>query len=508
MKNKEKKKHTAIIKKCFTFFYNKICQSIRLELILAFVLCIIVSLIVGAFTNNIFARSSKYARIDYRQGIEIINQYAYRFAQEISNSKYSENDSNDINRLINDMTHNNRLNKILICDLNGKVLFKSKNADETSVDIYSSIKNSFAIKDMGYSDEYSSSDIDENDVYTEPYPSNLKDKRVYVIVTGAPHGTIVYDDNHMTVESMFLMLCTFIFLFYLITKKKMAYIKNISDGLIEISKGKLDYNVQIKGKDELSALSRNINFMAEKLSEKIENERQIEKTKTDLITNVSHDLRTPLTSIKGYLGLIKMNRYKSREELQSFVDIAFKKSEKLEKLINDLFEFTKLESNSIKLDKKNICINELLDQLIFEREPLSENDGIEFKKVYDSENALAYIDGDKTVRVFENLFNNAIRYGKKPVEILVKVYETDDETCIDVSNKCEGITDEQVKKIFGRFYRVESSRSEKTGGSGLGLAIAKSIVNLQGGTIKAELNKDVITFTIKFKKAENKLLTN
>ena len=492
-------------KKIYLYIKGKILKSIRLELMLAFVICILSALIVASITNNSLRKTDKYAHVDYREGIQSINDFASRVSNNIGSQQFTKDDTEKITKYLDDTSYNNENKKILICDLDGKVLFKSKNASETSIDIYNTVKNTTRFISYNFSGNDDNYDyVERNNIYTVLYPTELKDEKVYLVVSAAPEGNIVYYKSGGTPEGFLLGVVTFISLFYYITKKKMKYIEDISKGLMEISKGDLDFKVKLQGQDELCNLSQNINYMANELSIKIEDERRIERTKAELITNVSHDLRTPLTSIKGYLGLIMDNKYKTEEALNEYVNIAFQKSCKLEKLINDLFEYTKLEGNNVKINKANVCINELLDQLIFEMQPLCDEAGIDITKYYMVEKGIVNIDGDKTVRVFENLLTNALRYSKKPGGILVKVYEIDEKIAIDVENPCDDITEEQLQRIFERFYRVDSSRNQETGGSGLGLAIAKSIVNLQGGELLAKKREGNIVFTVTFDKQDSK----
>lgn len=295
---------------------------------------------------------------------------------------------------------------------------------------------------------------------------------------------------------------SFLIIFYLVTSKKMKYIEIVSIGLLEISKGNLDYRIKKYGKDELSTLADNINYMAEELKTKIENERKAEKTKNDLITNVSHDLRTPLTSIKGYLELIKNKKYTQENQLDQYANISYNQAEKLEILINDLFEYTKLANNAVKFDKKDIALNDLLDQLIEELVPICENAAVTISKEFIKEKVMVNVDPNKVVRVFENLFINAIRYSTKPSEIKIILTVINGFSLVSIQNKCEKISDDNLSKIFDRFYRVEKSRSSDTGGSGLGLAIAKSMVELQQGFIEAKYKDGYISFNVKFKITE------
>lgn len=299
--------------------------------------------------------------------------------------------------------------------------------------------------------------------------------------------------------SVGIALSSFLIIFYLITNKKMKYIEIVSIGLLEISKGNLDYRIKKYGKDELSILADNINYMAEELKTKIENERKAEKTKNDLITNVSHDLRTPLTSIKGYLELIKNKKYTQENQLDQYANISFNQAEKLELLINDLFEYTKLANNAVKFDKQDIALNELLDQLIEELVPICENTDVIILKEFIKEKAIVNVDPNKVARVFENLLINAIRYSLKPSNIRVILSVENGFSLVSIQNKCEKISDDNLSKIFDRFYRVEESRSSDTGGSGLGLAIAKSMVELQQGFIEAKYKDGYISFNVKFK---------
>lgn len=309
-------------------------------------------------------------------------------------------------------------------------------------------------------------------------------------------------DIDSKVLSVSISFLSFLIIFYFITNKKMKYIEIVSIGLLEISKGNLDYKIKKYGNDELSMLADNINYMAEELKTKIESERKAEKTKNDLITNVSHDLRTPLTSIKGYLELIKNKKYTEENQLDQYVSISYNQAEKLEILINDLFEYTKLANNAVTFVKQNITLNELLDQLIEELVPICENTNVTISKEFIKEKIIINVDPNKVARVFENLLINAISYCVNPSDIKIILTVNNGFSLVSIQNKCKEISEDNLSKIFDRFYRVEESRSSSTGGSGLGLAIAKSMVELQGGVIDARYNNGYISFNVKFKVTE------
>ena len=134
-----------------------------------------------------------------------------------------------------------------------------------------------------------------------------------------------------------------------VMRRKVKYIKEIANGILEISKGNLDFQIAKKGQDELSLLADNINIMSEQLKTQIEEERKAETTKYELITNVSHDLKTPLTSIMGYLGLLKDEKYETHAQMKEYLDIVYGKSEKLKNLIEDLLEYTKFVNGAVQL---------------------------------------------------------------------------------------------------------------------------------------------------------------
>ena len=334
------------------------------------------------------------------------------------------------------------------------------------------------------------------------YSQNIKeiDGKKYVEISGDHNDKYIYEhDFDSKVPSVFISFLSFIIMFYFITNKKMKYIEIVSIGLLEISKGNLDYRIKKYGEDELAMLADNINYMAEKLKIKIDSERKAEKTKNDLITNVSHDLRTPLTSIKGYLELIKNKKYTKENQLDQYANISYNQAEKLEFLINDLFEYTKLSNNAVKFDKQNITLNELLDQLIEELVPICESETVTILKDFIKEKIIVNVDPNKVARVFENLLINAIRYSIKPSNIKIILTKNNGFSLVSIQNKCEKMSEDNLKKIFDRFYRVEKSRSSDTGGSGLGLAIAKSMVELQEGFIEATYENGYINFNVQFK---------
>lgn len=488
------KKLFAPVIKLHRMIWDKVKRSIRLELLLIFGLCLFGSMLIGSIINHSAVGRGKSARIDYSSGIREIEEQAAYVARIIKDDNVSIKDKKKIDDILQNLRRNKNY-KLLITDLDGKVLYKTENANDVQVDIYTTINNSMDIL-RNWNGRYGYS---KNTEFLGFYPGNFTDGRGYIIVSGTPEAQIVYDRFSNPFSGALAVVASFLISFYFITNKKMKYIEVVSAGLLEISKGNLDFRIKRMGEDELAVLADNINYMAAELKNKAEDERKAERTKNELITNVSHDLRTPLTSIKGYLSLIRDKKYTKESELQQYVNIAYNKSEKLEVLIKDLFEYTKLTNNGIDINVENIALDELLEQLTEELVPICEENNVSISKEFIDKKVMVHVDPDKTVRVFENLLMNAIRYSTKPGVIKVILSKDKDFALVSLQNKCHSISEEELSKIFDRFYRVDKSRSSDTGGSGLGLAIAKNIVELQGGSIDAKYEDGIISFNVRLK---------
>lgn len=292
-----------------------------------------------------------------------------------------------------------------------------------------------------------------------------------------------------------LGIVLFILYFLTLTRKFVIYIRDISEGINEISLGNLDHRIKIKNEDEFAFIADKLNQMAENIKGIMENERRIENEKNELITSVAHDLRTPLTSIIGYLDLVSSKEL-SMESQGRYIDIAYNKSKRLEKLIDDLFTYTKFNFGEVKATYHEVDLVKLMEQLLEEFYPsLKEYElDVEFHK--SEKSAIIMADGDLIARAFENLISNAIKYGNEGKRITLQLYIIGDRVEVSIINYGEMIPEDELKQIFRRFYRIENSRSSETGGTGLGLAIAESIIKLHHGTIEAKSNMNETIFTV------------
>ena len=312
---------------------------------------------------------------------------------------------------------------------------------------------------------------------------------------------MIYDSDLVIVLGyMLLGMMVFSVTFLLLQERSVSYIGRISDAVRDISEGDLNTTVEVIGDDEFSSMAANLNKMVEEIRQLMDKEREAERTKNELITNVAHDLRTPLTSIIGYLEILSGKSAPLTPEMhKKYIDIANIKSKRLEKLIEDLFGFTKLNYGKISMRVAKVDIVKLLGQLLEESYPNFSNKGLSYELQSNVPARIISADGNLLARLFDNLINNAIKYGAEGKRVLVKVQASAETVQVSVTNYGYVIPAEELPMIFDKFYRVEQSRSTNTGGTGLGLAIVKNIVDMHGGdiTVKSDLNGTVFTVTLK-----------
>ena len=305
--------------------------------------------------------------------------------------------------------------------------------------------------------------------------------------------------QHLAVVILYVLLGIVIFsvTFMILEEPGIRYLGRISDAVQSISQGNLNTQIEVVGDNEFSAMASNLNRMEADIRKLMDKEREAERTKNELITNVAHDLRTPLTSIIGYLELLAGNTQIPQEMQHKYIEIAYSKSRRLEKLIEDLFGFTKLNYGKIAMHIGQIDIVKLLEQLLEEAYPNFEEKNLSYDLQSNVPAKIISADGNLLARLFDNLIGNAIKYGADGKRVLVKIHGEEDTVTVSVTNFGRVIPADELPLLFNKFYRVEQSRSATTGGTGLGLAIAKEIVDMHGGTIRVASDLNGTVFTVK-----------
>lgn len=278
----------------------------------------------------------------------------------------------------------------------------------------------------------------------------------------------------------FLLL--FSFFFYFVLSRITQYLKEINQGIENILS---DFNEPVRFKPALRPLEDSLNEIKMTIRRQEQEAIESEKKKNDLVVFLAHDLKTPLTSIVAYLSILETKPDMPEEERKKYTHISLEKAIRLGELINEFFEITKFNLQDIVLEPGNLDLSMMLEQIADELYAVLKEKNLRCDVQID-DTLMIYGDADKLARVFDNLLRNAIAYCDKGTAIRIQAKERHQEIEIVVANEGEKIPEEELSAIFEKFYRVDGSRSSKTGGAGLGLAIAKEIVELHHGTIRAE----------------------
>ena len=256
-----------------------------------------------------------------------------------------------------------------------------------------------------------------------------------------------------------------------------------------------DDEKQIQLSPEMLPFERKLNSVKQTLAERKMETALAEQRKDELVMYLAHDIRTPLTSVIGYLNLLEEDPNMPSEQRAARVHIVLEKAYRLEMMVNEFFEITKYKSQKITLSKETIDLYYMLVQLSDELSPVLAPRGNTVTLHLD-ENLTIEADSEKLARVFNNILKNAASYSFPHTEIVISAEKLEHEVIIRIQNSGEDIPNEALASLFNKFYRVDQSRSSDTGGTGLGLAIAKEIVTLHGGAISASSKNHVVTFTV------------
>lgn len=310
---------------------------------------------------------------------------------------------------------------------------------------------------------------------------------------------------------IFLIILAVIAIFWRLRRRYRNYeIRHIISELHYIAQGNFEYRIPSSKDSDLQDFIDSIHVLVDSTVAAMEEERRIEQSKDELVTNVSHDIRTPLTSIIGYLGLVEEERYSSIDEAKAYVHTAYKKSRQMKILVDDLFDYTTVRQTNTPLNLITFDMVQLLEQLAIDFQIEADEKNMLIETSSSKEKLMMEGDSEKLVRVFNNLFSNAFKYGKNGNVVIIDMEQTESGNVrITIKNDGERIPDEALDQLFERFYRAETSRSQESASTGLGLAIAKSIVELHAGTITAETSdewtKFIVELPTKIEKTDNTL---
>ncbi|MFJ6211576.1 histidine kinase dimerization/phospho-acceptor domain-containing protein [Lysinibacillus sp. NPDC092081] len=276
---------------------------------------------------------------------------------------------------------------------------------------------------------------------------------------------------------------------------RMGYLNRIMKDTKDMAEGRLNRDVKVMGKSPLTGHAENLNHLREGVSTSMHEQAKSERLKTELITNVSHDLRTPLTSIITYTDLLK-NPDITEEERKQYIHILDKKSERLKLLIEDLFEVSKMASGNMELHRSRVDLTQLVQQAVGEHEEDLAQAHLDLRLTKPHEPIYAYVDGQKWWRLIDNLIVNVLKYALEGTRVYVTLKRTaEGDAEFTVKNVAKYEISENAEELFERFKRADASRH--TEGSGLGLAIAQSIVDLHGARMSIEVDGDLFKVIVR-----------
>ena len=396
---------------------------------------------------------------------------------------------------------------VLFFDRNNKLISRAGNYNNDTVSFKT--ENIFKVKDDIYT------------VYKEIYGEN--DNKLGAIIVGFPMESLSIALHKHLITGITLWLAAVIlivvFIYYIITLF-LKPLKSLYDAVLSAEQKDFDYKIPVVYEDEIGIISKQFNSMSDKLkdfyngleeqiskatgelvlSNKTLTEKsselemlnnkliEMDKRKTEFVSIVSHDLKTPLTSIMGFTDTLLNKKLKLKEEdREEYLKIISLESRRLSRLISDFLDLSKIEEGVLKLNIENIDLKEIIDKVIVITNPESENVTISVTNNNDLVKISA--DSDRLSQVFHNLLSNALKYTPKYSEILITVESNSTENRISIADQGPGIHDSEKLKIFDKFYRIDDDMSRKERGTGLGLVIAKSIIELHGGKIWVEDNK-------------------
>lgn len=477
-------------------------KRITVSYIVMLVIPIILFLFITLFVANIFKNSLKsvYNIGSYGSPVENIIEKDSVAINNIKN--YILTNKNSVNN--NDFFNKQEKN---LNEQTGIVIRKNNDFMYMSPFLKNNVKSSILPKFGEYDDtSRGHSPFESKSMLLKQYDFSANDGSkvsIFLVLNTVSAENIVY--KFFAIEILILiaiLVLTNGILTVLVSRSIVKPLEKLKDGAVLIKNGNMDFQLNINSNDEIGELSRAFEEMRQRLKESLEIQLQYENNRKELISNISHDLKTPITAIKGYVEGIKDGVADTPEKMEKYINTVYKKAVDMDKLIDELFLFSKLDLKKVSFNFEKVdlldYLNDCMEELKFDLE--KRNINITLK--HNQKNRIYVVaDREKLKRIIMNIVENAVKYmGKNSGEIYVSIIEHKKFVNISFKDNGIGISKEALPYVFDRFYRADPSRNTNTGGSGLGLAISKRIVEEHGGRIWAEShgnNGTNIIFTLK-----------
>ena len=314
-------------------------------------------------------------------------------------------------------------------------------------------------------------------------------------VNNAPQHIILSLTNNAAVVlgvCVFTFVAAIIVISLLTSKTIIGPIEKITKGANEIAKGNLDYEIDYQSTNELGQLARSFNHMRLRVKESINSKNRADQQQKEMIAGIAHDLRTPLTSIKGYLEGIKDGVADTPEKRERYLQTIYDSAVSMEKMLNDLLTLSKLELGTITLNREKVRTSDFISFADEIGEELKKKD-FDFETINNTKSdPVLFIDTDRFARVVDNIISNSIKYRRKNVrgKIKLTISEYEHSVIFEIADNGMGVDRKSLERIFDTLYRADKARTNVSDGSGLGLAVCKQIVEQHGGMIWAQTNSE------------------
>lgn len=482
-------------------------MSIKLRLILSYVAMLIIPFILLMITNY-YVLSYVIGNLgEGSVGMERFNFFKQlNMASRTFSRKVNLQILNDTEKFL-DEDYIKEIESEINFEYAGIILRKDKEIIHTSANIKNNIGN-IQLPDFGSEEKLNKAynlsteeelfTMEQQDFY---FKDNSRGTIFYIVNVYALRETYIRAFTFMIIVTLVILIATNGILTYLVSKSIIKPLKELEYSANEIKNGNLEYKTKVYSKDEIGEVGIAFEDMRQRLKKSLETQLQYEENRKELISNISHDLKTPITSIKGYIEGIKDGVADSPDKMNKYINTIYSKAAHMDQLIDELFLYSKLDLNKLPFDFQRINIISYLQDCVEEFKFDMNKDRVNLNLNAPEKCILVMADIQKLKRVILNIVENCIKYMKdKKLDINIKLSEKEECVVIEIQDNGKGISEEAIPFIFHRFYRADPARNTTTGGSGLGLAIVKKIVEGHGGEISAcsKINQGTtISFTLK-----------
>lgn len=345
---------------------------------------------------------------------------------------------------------------------------------------------------------------EDSSEYRFVYTETFNGYRYYLLFEMPLQPELVYHYEKIQIASILAAIALFFVLLLLGVRGKIRYVVYLSEVVEGISKGNLSTQVQIRGKDELAMVAVSIDEMQRSLSEKIAAEQRSERRVRDLITNMAHDVKTPITIISGYLDVVRQEKYEDGLQQKAYLDKVYEQVLKMNKMIQHIFLLAREGAAKESVETERIHFSRLLKQEIAEYETLANERGLKITTDICAETVYLMWNVEQMKVVLDNIFVNAVKYSAKKATIAVCLLNEEKTVLFSVSNASAPLKKEELSEIFEKFYRADKARNSAVEGNGLGLSMVKEIVGQYNGKVWAEYRSGTFTINVRLQKEQKK----